>query len=124
MKVPVYTADFDHGICGGLKSINIVPHGYVEIEEFDAEKVFDLCNWSCWTKEKPSCVHSDIDWIGHGLIVVDERKDKWHPVYHLALSTDWLVGDYYTIQDYLSYHMHGTCMWLKEMKFEDQEENA
>lgn len=117
MKVVIFTADFDHKNFGGLLSDKIVNHGYVEMEEFDPEKAFDLCNWSCWAEEKPDCVHTDIEWIGHGLIVADGEKTIANLTYHLALSGGWLVGDYETITNYLRYHMHRACEWTREIKF-------
>lgn len=106
MKVKVATADFEHKCCGELLSDKIIPHGYVEVEEFDPERIFDLCNWDCWVEEKPAEVHSDIEWIGHGLIVRDENNK-----YYLALSTDWLEGDEDTIRQYLRSHMDLDNYW-------------
>lgn len=116
MKVTVATADFDQGTCGGLKSDKIIVHGYVELDEFDPEKAFRLCNWENWTSEKPEENHTDISNIGHGLIVIDE-SNKWNPVYHLALSGGWLTGDYQKMQRYFHYHMHPCCLWLREVVF-------
>ena len=118
MKTYVLTADFEHKNFGRLKSDKIIKHGYLEMESFDLETAFDLCNWSCWTEEKPECVHTDIEWIGHGLIVVDGSKPMYkNPQFHLALSGGWLSGDYETIKDYLRYHMHEACLWTKEIKW-------
>ena len=118
MKIPVLTVDFEHGTCGGLLSDKLVYHGYVELDEFDPEKVFNLCNYDEWSRDvKPKENHTDIDYIGHGLVVVDERENKWHPVYHLALSAGWLVGDYNKIQNYIHYHMHPCCLWTRDIKF-------
>lgn len=101
MKINVATADFEHYDCGKLLSDKIVFRGYVELDEFDAEKAFDLCNWDCWADEKPREVHTDISRIGHGLIVFDEMGTA-----HLALSSGWLSGSADTIRKYLRRHMN------------------
>ena len=71
--------------------------GYVEVERFNAEEIFDLCNWSNWTEEKPINLHADIKSCGHGLCLVNpETQQKW-----LALTIGWLIGDSEEISDYV-----------------------
>jgi len=113
MKVQIYLF--------GLKPIkgrifhDLIPThlGYVEVDnlntEDDAEDIFDLCNWSNWTEEKPKNLHIDIFsnynhelCCNHGLCLVNpETQERW-----LALSQGWLVGDENTISEYVFEHRH------------------
>lgn len=72
--------------------------GYIEAEKFDAKECFDLCNWVCWTEEKPKELHSNISIAQHGICFTNpETNQKW-----LAKSIDWLVGDNDMIRDYVA----------------------
>ena len=53
--------------------------GYVEIEPCDnwQEKVWDFLNWGCWTKHKPSNVHSYITHCNSDVILQVEGTDKY-----------------------------------------------
>ena len=83
--------------------------GYAEIEEFDAEDVWALCNWSSWSHEKPDNLHADISSCGHGLCVVNpETDERW-----LALSHGWLVGNEKKISDYVFEHRNDV-IWRNE----------
>lgn len=76
--------------------------GYAEVEEFDAETVWTLCNWGEWAEEKPENLHANISACGHGLCVINpETQERW-----LALSNGWLVGDEKKISDYVFNNRH------------------
>lgn len=76
--------------------------GHAEVEEFDAEAIWTLCNWGEWAEEKPENLHANISSCGHGLCVVNpETQEK-----HLALSNGWLVGNEKKISDYVFEHRH------------------
>ena len=72
--------------------------GYIEMDTFDAEKCFDLCNWGCWTNEKPKELHSNIQSCSHGICFTNPDTHE----YWLAKSIGWLVGDIKTIAKYVS----------------------
>lgn len=83
--------------------------GYAEIREFNAEEVWHLCNWSCWTGKKPLNLHANISTCGHGLCVVNpETQEKW-----LALSAGWLVGNEKKISDYV-FNNRDKVFWQAE----------
>ena len=67
---------------------NFQDAGYIEMDEFDANECFHLCNWSHWTNTKPAELHSDISSAEHGICFTNpETKEMW-----LAKSSGWLVG--------------------------------
>lgn len=98
MKINVYHVERDD--FGRIVSSKIIPHGYVELPTFDAEKCWNLCNWDCWTEKKPDNVHTDIERCNHGLIVYNpETKEYW-----LALSHGWFYGKSYEVAEYIYHH--------------------
>lgn len=99
MKIKIYHPETDD--YGRIISGTIIPHGYIEMDEFDAEECFNLCNWIHWTEKKPDYVHTDIESCNHGLIVYNpEKKEYW-----LALSHDWIHGKSYEISEYIYRHL-------------------
>lgn len=107
MEIKIYMPKMKYNTCGNV--INEIPEyrGYIELDHFDRNECFHLCNWDCWTEEKPKNVHTDIESVGHGIIFVNpETKEN-----HLALSAGWLVGNSVTITDYIRKHKN-ECIWL------------
>ena len=97
MKVNIY--HFDKEIRKGKLIHSIVPRhlGYVEVEEFNEEEIWHLCNWDCWTEEKPTNLHADIERCDHGLCLINpETEERW-----LATSLGWLTGSEKTISEYV-----------------------
>lgn len=106
MKVNIYI--FNENIVNGKINHDLVPThlGYVEVEKFDAEAIWHLCNWSCWTKQKPVNLQANIDCCGHGLCLINPKtKERW-----LAKSVGWLVGDEKTISQYVFAHRN-SILW-------------
>lgn len=72
--------------------------GYVEVKKFNAQEIFHICNWICWSKEKPSNLHADICYCDHGLCLINpETKERWS-----SKSIGWLVGTEDKISKYVS----------------------
>ena len=115
MKVNIF--HFDQVIEDGHIAHIMTPRhlGYAEVETFDAEDIFDLCNWWHWAKEKPENLHADVASCGHGLLVINpETQEYW-----LALSVGWLVGDEAKIYDYVLKNRHNV-LWTNGKKLEDE----
>lgn len=70
--------------------------GYVTVNEFDAEDIFALCNWSQWADDKPKNFHCNISSCGHGLLLLDDNGEYW-----LSLSSGWKTS--YSLQDIQKY---------------------
>ena len=97
MKVSIYM--FPQKIAKGKLTYDIVANylGYVEVEEFDAEEIWNLCNWSHWLETKPENLHADTDGCNHGLCLINpETQERW-----LSLSHGWLTGDEKSISEYV-----------------------
>ena len=95
MRIKVYHVKTDD--YGRIISPQIIPHGYIKADTFNAEECFNLCNWFHWCKEKPKNVHSDIDSCNHGLILYNpQTKEYW-----LALSKGWHHGNAKKIKAYI-----------------------
>ena len=106
MKVQIY--HFNQKVKEGKLVCDLVAThlGYAEVEEFDAEAIWTLCNWMHWTEEKPENLYADICTCNHGLCVINpETQERW-----LALSNGWLVGDEKKISDYVFKHRHNV-LW-------------
>jgi len=111
MKVNIF--HFDQVIEDGRITHIMTPRhlGYAEVETFDAEDIFDLCNWWHWAEEKPENLHADIDSCGHGLLVINPKtQEHW-----LALSIGWLVGNEAKIYDYVLKNIHNDLWTNKEV---------
>lgn len=103
MKIKIYHPTTDE--FGRINSPEIIIRGYVEMKTFDAEDIFNLCNWSHWSEEKPEVLHSDIDHCGHGLIIYNPNEKE----YWLSLSVGWLRGNNKKIIKYVKEN------WRKEV---------
>lgn len=102
MKVQIYI--FNQNVRNGKFSHDLVPIylGYAEVETFDAEHIWGLCNWGEYTEEKPENLFANISSCGHGLCVINPETQE----YHLALSHGWLIGTEKEISDYVFEHRH------------------
>lgn len=82
--------------------------GSAEVEKFDVEELFHLCNWANWSDTKPENLQCDISSIGRGLVLIDpETKQKW-----LSKTKGWLVCDnVYEVMDYVEAHKD-SAVWL------------
>ena len=83
---PLFSCD---GYCGEIIDHHLVGRGYAvtESQSFNPEEIFDLCNWMHTSDEKPNNLYSDIETIGHGLVIEDFDGNFW-----LALSVGWFNG--------------------------------
>ncbi len=106
MKVKVYHVETDKYRM--IISPSILPHGYIEVDTFDAERCWQLCNWVHWSEAKPKEVHSDIDSCNHGLIVHNPDTNE----YWLALSNGWLNSNIEEIKGYVERNWQKT-FWDK-----------
>lgn len=92
MKVNIHTYSFGNNMP--------VYKGYIEMDNFDADTCWNLCNWLAWTDKKPEMLHSEISSCAHGICFTNsETREKW-----LALSFGWLKGDEKKISDYIEKH--------------------
>lgn len=110
MEIKIYT--FDKVRKGNWFEHNIVPtfRGTIELDvaefnESEAQKCWDICNWSCWADEKPKELNADIDWCDHG-IVFKANEDNY-----LALSNGWLKGNSVDIATYVEEHKE-EMVWI------------
>lgn len=91
MKVNIYVIGFRDKAewmqnSANRKNLHIASAGYAEVEEFNAEELWDLLNWSCWTDEKPKEVeHSPLTHCNSDIALNIDGTD----VYHCALSFGW-----------------------------------
>jgi hypothetical protein len=109
MKVQIYI--FPQHIRKGKLMHDIVPThlGYAEVETFDTEHIWHLCNWACWAEEKPKNLYADIEFCGHGLCVINPETQE----IHLALSVGWLIGNEKKISDYVLNNRY-EIVWKQE----------
>lgn len=89
----------------------LVEHGYLEADKFDskedAERFWDLCNWSHRDTTKPMNLFSDIEHCGHGIVFINPENNLWY----LALSAGWLCGTENDIRDYI-HRNHKNLDWI------------
>lgn len=83
--------------------------GYIEVKDeeinkYNANECWHICNWSNWSKVKPSCLQSDIVYCTHGIVFVYPGLQA--EVHCLALSDGWLVGTEEEVQKYATEHVN------------------
>ena len=90
-----------------FKSGKQIPLGYVNVKKFDAEKLFDLVNWSAAGRPKPNCLKSDIGWANHGIAFRNPVSTQWW----LALTEGWKVGTLQEITEYAEANKNNV-LWM------------
>ena len=108
MKIQIYEFPMISG-AEHLHSAEPVERGYLELDTFDENECFHICNWWHWSKTKPECLHSDIDICQHGIVFVNPETD----IHCLALSSGWLYGKAEHIQNYVNAHLD-SAVWLND----------
>lgn len=74
--------------------------GFIEMNTFDAEECFRICNWSEYTNTKPNVLHANISKAGRGICFVNpENGEHW-----LSKTIGWMVGDRSAIDKYVENH--------------------
>lgn len=108
MKIRIY--EFPMIACAEhLHSAGPVERGYIEMDKFDENECFHICNWTHRTTTKPECLHSDIKSCQHGIVFVNPESD----IHCLALSSGWLYGKAEHIQNYVNVHLD-SAVWLHD----------
>jgi len=88
----------------------MVEQGYIEDDIsviFNPEDYYDLCNWSCYSNNKPHNLHSNIEYCNHGVCFYNPATDK----YYLALTKGWLIGSEHRIKTYIKKNKDKMCWW-------------
>ena len=66
--------------------LHIASAGYAEVEKFDADQLWNLLNWSCWTNKKPKEVkHSPLTHCNADVVFNIDGTNE----YHCALTCGW-----------------------------------
>lgn len=91
-----------------VKGSELVNIGYIEAENFNADRCYDMCNWKKYKlKSKPENLFADIESHGHGLCFTNPNTNEmW-----LAKSIGWLVGTESEINDYIQENANES-VWL------------
>ena len=98
MKVCIWKIPFGWLTFGYTMKFTIEEKGYIELDKFDRQECWHLCNWSCWADgEKPDNLHSDLDCANSDVIFLDPITG----VYHLALSFGW--EEFKSLEDTINY---------------------
>lgn len=80
--------------------------GYIESNDFDAERFFQMCNWRDITSQKPEELHSSIQSAGRGICFTNPITcEKW-----LAKTFGWFVGNSREVSEYVKRHKN-TLVW-------------
>lgn len=90
MKVNIFVIGFDEADWEknprNRNNLHIASAGYAEVEEFNAEELWNSLNWSCWTDKKPKEVkHSPLTHCNSDIALNIDGTN----VYHCALSAGW-----------------------------------
>lgn len=98
MKIDIHTLN---------KYSELVHIGYIELDKFDADRCWELCNWKHWRKEKPENLHANIFSCSHGICFTNpDTKEMW-----MAKSIGWLTGNETKINNYIQKNKY-EIVWL------------
>lgn len=84
MKIKIFKLPFGYFHINDIQ-FEIKEQGYIEAKKFDRNEFWDLCNWSCYTENKPENLFSDIEVANSDVIFLHPKTQK----YHLALPFGW-----------------------------------
>jgi hypothetical protein len=88
MKANIYKLPFGYFDSKHIQ-FNFETKGYIEMEKFDRDECWHLCNWSCWSKEgKPNNLFSDLEVVNSDVIFHDEVLNKYHLAEHVGWHTE------------------------------------
>lgn len=89
MKIKIYKANIFE-IFGKLTDkLEIVENGYIELDVFNRDKCWELCNWYDLRDEKPLELHSTILGVSSDVVFFNPEVEK----YHIADSVGWKIAD-------------------------------
>ena len=59
--------------------------GYITADKFDEDDCWNLCNWSCWSKEgKPENLHSELDVCNSDVAFLNPDTNIWYVAKHVG----------------------------------------
>ena len=72
--------------------------GYIELDKFDADRCWELCNWKHWRRQgMPDNLHANISSCTHGICFTNpDTKEIW-----MSKSIGWLIGNESEIKEYI-----------------------
>lgn len=86
---PIIKQTEDEAFCNFL--------GTIEMDNFDKDECFNICNWSCFSDNKPENLHSDIVAISSGVCFENTETGTCH----FAKSIGWVDGSKDCIENYV-----------------------
>lgn len=93
MRVRIFRVPYDFIMRRCMKSkkagtpFSITYVGYAEVEQFDEQKVWDLCNWSCCSKGKPDNLFANIN-VANTDVFFYNPETK---LYYIPLVAGWVT---------------------------------
>lgn len=125
MKIDIYKAKWDGE---KIVAVNI---GYIELDKFDKDKCWELCNWSCHRKDKPDNLHSKISACCSDVAFYNPESSEYHvpdsfgwfsPVDSLDKVVKHWDDDFYTpiSTKALYQHLNKTGKTFEEIYMEDK----
>ncbi|MCM1216011.1 MAG: hypothetical protein NC548_16000 [Lachnospiraceae bacterium] len=87
MEVEIYKAKWTG------EDLIAVHVGYLKLVKFDRDECWHLCNWSCWTKEKPNHLYTKITSCSTDVIFYDQDTKR----FHIPMGIGWEEAD--TLED-------------------------
>lgn len=86
MRINIYRIPFGYFSYNWLEP-HIWEEGYLEVEKFNRDECWHICNWCFHSETKPKELHSDIDHANADIIFHNLETGE----YHLALPKGWQV---------------------------------
>lgn len=72
--------------------------GTIEVDTFDANELFNICNWINRKVDKPECLHADVSFADSGICFENpETGEMW-----LVKSFGWFVGSKQDVKAYIT----------------------
>jgi len=81
--------------------LTLTPKGYLEMDTFDADECWELCNWRCWMplgSNKPKELCSDLATVSNNVVFHNPEKDEYYIAmpgpegWHICKSLDEVMA--------------------------------
>lgn len=89
MKVNIYKIPFAY-LFNNWVELKIENRGYIEQKEFDAEECWHICNWSCYSDNKPNNLFGNID-VANSDVIFEKYISKNNSEFYIALPVGWQI---------------------------------
>lgn len=99
MRIEIFKVPYHYTICRDVKFL-LRHEGYIEMDAFDEQLAWHLCNWSCWSNNKPDNLFSNIDIANTDVVFMNPETKK----YYIPLICGWIIRN--SLKEVANYYLY------------------